>query len=85
MGCIGCPMNYNRERELEAYPKYKASYLRAFGRMITERNARGLGVDDVFFKSPQAVMNWCLEKTQAVQIKLDGQMDIEDLMEVQDE
>ena len=85
LGCIGCPMSYNRERELELYPKHKAAYLRAFGRMLAERDARGMGTDAIFFKTPQSVMDWYLEKAQAVQIKMDGQMDIEDLMEVQDE
>lgn len=37
LGCIGCPMSYKRESELERYPKYKASYMRAFGRMIDRR------------------------------------------------
>lgn len=85
LGCIGCPMSHNRERELESYPKHKAAYLRAFGRMLAERDARGMRTDAVFFKTPQSVMDWYLEKAQAVQIKMDGQMDIEDLMEVQDE
>ena len=83
LGCIGCPMSHNRERELESYPKHKAAYLRAFGRMLAERDARGMETDAVFFKTPQSVMDWYLEKAQAVQIKMDGQMDIDDLMEVE--
>ena len=85
LGCIGCPMSYNRESEQERYPKYRAAYMRAFGRMLEERDRRGKGHDAIFFKSPQGVMDWYLEKAQGVQAKLDGQMDIEELMEVEDE
>lgn len=34
LGCIGCPMNTNREEELAKYPKFKQAYLRAFSRML---------------------------------------------------
>lgn len=40
LGCIGCPMGSveHRLKEFEKYPKYKAAYIRAFDRMIAERN-----------------------------------------------
>ena len=40
LGCIGCPMGsvQQRLREFERYPKYKQAYIRAFDRMIEERN-----------------------------------------------
>ena len=43
LGCIGCPMgNVNHRREeFERYPKYKKAYMRAFDRMINERNWGG--------------------------------------------
>lgn len=34
LGCIGCPMNTNKEEELNRYPKFKQAYIRAFDRMI---------------------------------------------------
>ena len=34
LGCIGCPMSAHRKEELDAYPKFKEAYLRAFDRMI---------------------------------------------------
>lgn len=37
LGCIGCPMSSNREREFERWPKYKKLYLLAFGKMIENR------------------------------------------------
>ena len=44
LGCIGCPMNRNRSKELEQYPKYKAAYIRAFDRMLEKRRERGLPI-----------------------------------------
>ena len=36
IGCLGCPMNTHAARELEAYPKYKALYIKAFDNMLEE-------------------------------------------------
>lgn len=43
LGCIGCPMGSveHRLEEFERYPKYKQAYIRAFDRMIEERNLGG--------------------------------------------
>ena len=43
LGCIGCPMGTvkHREEEFERYPKYKQAYIRAFDRMVAERNWGG--------------------------------------------
>ena len=43
LGCIGCPMGTveHRNMEFERYPKYKLAYIRAFDRMINERNWGG--------------------------------------------
>ena len=78
LGCIGCPMSSNRESELEQYPKYKAHYMRAFARMLEERDRRGL-TDAVNFTSPQAVMDWYLEKTTPTSKKCEGQIGIDEL------
>lgn len=59
LGCIGCPMNTNVEQELEAYPKYKAAYLRAFQRMLDVYD------HDVQWKTPQDVMDWWLGKKKS--------------------
>ena len=41
LGCIGCPMaSKTRLKEFATWPKYKAAYLRAFGKMLKEREAR---------------------------------------------
>lgn len=79
LGCIGCPMSHNRERELERYPKHKAAYIRAFARMLAERDRRGMGTDAIFFKTPEMVMDWYLEKVQLADKALDGQVFIDEL------
>lgn len=46
LGCIGCPIagKVGMNKEFGRYPKLKASYLRAFGRMIKARDESGIGV-----------------------------------------
>lgn len=43
VGCIGCPMagTARRQREFARYPKYQEMYIRAFDRMLEERQRRG--------------------------------------------
>jgi len=62
LGCIGCPMNPAAAAELRRYPKYRTMYLHAFGKMIKEREARGLknGAD---WSTPEKVMEWWLGKS----------------------
>ena len=47
LGCIGCPMGSveHRMQEFERYPKYKQAYIKAFDRMIEERNRGGVPTD----------------------------------------
>lgn len=61
LGCIGCPMNANRKREIEKYSKHKAAYLRAFDRMIKERIQNGL---KTVWTTPDEVMSWWLKETE---------------------
>jgi phosphoadenosine phosphosulfate reductase len=72
LGCIGCPMNTKAGAELEAYPKYRDNYLRAFDRMLKERLAAGLANNG--WKNAQDVMDWWLGK--AVRREAEGQMDM---------
>lgn len=82
LGCIGCPMASTKMRELEflMWPKYKESYLRAFDKMLAERNRReklsgswrmGTSATDVF--------RWWLNYDV-----LPGQMDLFDGLEEAD-
>ena len=59
LGCIGCPMNTNAAEGLERYPKIKAAYIRAFNRMLAEREAAGL---ETQWNTPEDVMAWWLRE-----------------------
>ena len=61
LGCIGCPMNPSAAAAaLERYPKYKQMHLKAFGKMIAEREKAGLLPKTEGFKTPEGVMKWWL-------------------------
>lgn len=40
LGCIGCPMDTRRKKVLDAYPKYKAQYIRTFDKMVRIRKEK---------------------------------------------
>ena len=74
LGCIGCPMGRrkNREREFLRWPKFKDSYIRAFGKMLERRNEIGRpwkGSEP----TPQGVFNWWMEYNE-----LEGQQSLFD-------
>lgn len=70
VGCIGCPMaSKARKREFQRYPKYRAMYIRAFGRMLDERERRGLPYG---WASAEDVFHWWMEDGV-----LDGQFSID--------
>lgn len=60
LGCIGCPLSSNAEKELNENPKYKQAYIRAFDRMVAERERRGMQVGIVNFVSAESTMDWWL-------------------------
>ena len=61
IGCIGCPMGNekNQKKQFERWPKYRELYLKAFARMIDEREKRGLTSEN--FTTPENVMRWWLD------------------------
>lgn len=73
LGCIGCPMASQREREREflRWPKYKWHYLKAFERMIEKRTKRNqedpsrpiwrAGGSNIHAPTPIDVFNWWME------------------------
>lgn len=74
VGCIGCPMaRKHRNAEFSRYPKIKAAYVRAFDRMLAERQTRGLPCD---WQTGEDVMHWWMEDGV-----LPGQMVLEGMEE----
>ena len=59
LGCIGCPMQGPKgmKRDFHKWPKFKASYIRAFERMIIARRENDLKTD---WTTGEEVMNWWL-------------------------
>lgn len=69
VGCIGCPMaGKNRWAEFERYPKYKEAYIRAFDKMLIEREKSGLKTMDIW-ATGKKVFKWWMEDEN-----LDGQL-----------
>lgn len=63
LGCVGCPKAPgNMEKELNAYPKIKANYIRAFEKMIAERIRRGKPTQ---WKTGEEVMDWWVRKNKS--------------------
>jgi phosphoadenosine phosphosulfate reductase len=61
LGCIGCPMAGTKgmQKEFERWPKYRDAYLRALGRMIEVRRAKGKDLDpNSGWNTPEEVMDW---------------------------
>lgn len=61
IGCIGCPLQ-NRKgkiRDFELWPKYKQNYIKAFDRMLKNREEKGLENN---WKTGQEVFDWWLGK-----------------------
>lgn len=59
LGCIGCPMDSERRKVLENYPKFKRQYIRTFEKMIKLRKEKGLKCD---WKTGEEVYEWWLSK-----------------------
>lgn len=61
VGCIGCPMaGDKRWEEFAKYPKYKDAYIRAFAKMLIEREKRGLK-NMTQWRTAQKVFKWWME------------------------
>jgi phosphoadenosine phosphosulfate reductase len=60
LGCIGCPMagGEKQQKELNAYPKFKDAYIRAFERMLKARIGAGLSTT---WKTGQEVLDWWVD------------------------
>jgi phosphoadenosine phosphosulfate reductase len=72
VGCIGCPMagTSGREAEFLRWPTYKQAYIRAFDKLVEQRNAKGKICG---WENGRDVFNWWMEYDV-----LPGQMEFED-------
>ena len=64
VGCVGCPMagKFWREFEFTKFPKYKAAYIRAFQKMMEERERRGKTVNGTRWgRDGVDVFHWWME------------------------
>ena len=73
VGCVGCPMAGKKGREFEftRYPTYQRAYIRAFDRMLEERQNRGLPCD---WQAGKDVFHWWMEDGA-----LPGQVELEEM------
>jgi phosphoadenosine phosphosulfate reductase len=71
LGCIGCPVagKHGREREFARWPRVKMAYIKAFDRMLAERERRGK--ESPNWMNGQDVFNWWMGYDE-----LPGQMDL---------
>ena len=56
-------MNPAAAADLEAYPKYKQAYLRAFDRMIENNRKNGIKMNENW-KNAEGVMRWWLKQEE---------------------
>jgi len=58
IGCVGCPLQTvgGMRDDFSHYPNYYKAYMRAFGKMIEERNYKQKKTD--LWKTPEDVMKW---------------------------
>lgn len=60
LGCVGCPLaGKKRYREFERWPKYRLNYLKAFERLLLNREAKGL---ETTWKTGEDVMEWWMKQ-----------------------
>ena len=75
VGCVGCPMagKAGREFEFAQFPKFKAAYIRAFGKMMEELERRGNTYGGMRWNDGIDVFHWWMEDgVLAGQEVLDG-------------
>ena len=73
IGCIGCPMSTEREREreLDEHPFYKQKFIQAFDDMVKSYEIRNKS-----WKNGQDVYNWWLH-SDSIPKQVDGQQEMD--------
>lgn len=72
IGCIGCPLSSNMRKELNAYPKYRDNYIRAFNNMIQYRKNKNMNID-VMGNTGEKIYKWWIGDCDKKRIEIDGQ------------
>jgi len=69
LGCILCPLVRKRQRlrEAQRWPQYKRAYLNTFGKMLAERERKGLKTQ---WKDADDVYRWWLDLREADEYQL---------------
>ena len=62
LGCIGCPMSGKggMEKDFERYPRYKNGYIRAFDKMLKERERKGKETE---WENGEEVFHWWISNS----------------------
>lgn len=71
LGCIGCPLSSNQKRELQAYPKYRENYIRAFNHMVEYRRSKDMRCDG--WSNGEEIMKWWIGDCNKKRVEIDGQ------------
>ena len=71
LGCIGCPLSSNQKRELQAYPKYRENYIRAFNHMVEYRRNKDMRCDG--WSNGEEIMKWWIGDCETKRTEIDGQ------------
>ena len=61
LGCIMCPMNGKREKEVKQWPRYYRKYVKAFDDCLTKRRADGLKTT---WTDGEQMMAWWLDNAE---------------------
>ena len=69
VGCIFCPMNYHRTRDIERYPKYTELFIKAFSELWKRRKSEGRKSVDRWQNGEEMFWWWINENRE----KDDGQ------------
>jgi phosphoadenosine phosphosulfate reductase len=65
IGCILCPMQrpWRKHMDAERYPRHYQAYLKAFEKMLAEREKRGMA-NPIGWKTAEDVMQWWIDEVK---------------------
>lgn len=79
LGCIGCPLASVKQRkwELSLYPQYRRAYLRAFEKILKDREEDGNCNRAEQWKIPEDIYKWWLYGSEKPMKQIEGQIEME--------